>query len=151
MQLKIPPLLLTALFAALAWALAAVTPELTMTIPGREVVSHALAICGAIICGAAIVSFRRARTTVNPTRPEQASSIVTTGVYAISRNPMYLGFLGLLVGWAIYLANAIVLILVPIGFVAYLNRFQIRPEEEALKSRFGAGFVAYAGRVRRWL
>jgi protein-S-isoprenylcysteine O-methyltransferase Ste14 len=63
---------------------------------------------------------------------------------------MYLGFAAILVGWGIYLSNALSLVLLPL-FVLYMNRFQIGPEEEALRSLFGREFDAYAGRVRRWL
>ncbi len=88
---------------------------------------------------------------MNPTKPDQASVLITAGIYGISRNPMYLGFLALLIGWSLYLANAVALILVPIGFVAYMNRFQIAAEERALKALFGDEYVSYARRVRRWL
>lgn len=88
---------------------------------------------------------------MNPTKPDHASVLITAGIYGISRNPMYLGFLALLIGWSMYLANAVALILVPIGFVAYMDHFQIAPEERALQSLFGDAYTSYARRVRRWL
>jgi protein-S-isoprenylcysteine O-methyltransferase Ste14 len=75
---------------------------------------------------------------------------VTTGVYRFTRNPMYLGFLLALIAWGIFLGN-IVSALMPLLFVAYMNRFQISPEERALRARFGAPYVAYQSSVRRWL
>jgi protein-S-isoprenylcysteine O-methyltransferase Ste14 len=63
---------------------------------------------------------------------------------------MYLGFLILLLGWAMYVSNLVAFLFVPVFFV-YMNRFQIEPEEIALMSRFGQEFVAYASQVRRWL
>lgn len=151
MEQKIPPLLLTGMIAVLAWAVAKALPGGAFEFPGQMFASLVLAICGAITCGMGVMTFRRAGTTVNPTKPNQASSLVTTGIYEMSRNPMYLGFLALLIGWSLYLANAVVLMLVPIGFVAYMNRFQIAAEERALKSLFGDEYVSYARRVRRWL
>ena len=151
MKPKIPPLLLTGMIAVLAWAVAKVLPGGAFAFPGQTFASLVLAICGAITCGMGVMTFRRAGTTMNPTKPNQASLLVTTGIYGISRNPMYLGFLALLIGWSLYLANAVALILVPIGFVAYMNRFQIAAEERALKALFGDEYVSYARRVRRWL
>ena len=59
-----------------------------------------------------------------------------SGVYTLSRNPMYLGFLMLLLGWGVYVSNALALPFVPVVLI-YMNRFQIEPEERALRSRFG--------------
>jgi protein-S-isoprenylcysteine O-methyltransferase Ste14 len=72
------------------------------------------------------------------------------GVYRISRNPMYLGFLLALAGWAVYLSNAGAAVLVP-AFVAYMTQFQIKPEERALLAKFDSEFAQYTSRVRRWL
>ena len=63
---------------------------------------------------------------------------------------MYLGFLLILSGWAIFLTNALVFLLLPL-FIFYMNRFQIQPEERALTARFGQAFVSYTARVRRWI
>lgn len=95
-------------------------------------------------------AFRRARTTVNPTRPGSSTVLVVSGVYRFTRNPMYLGFLLMLLGAAAQLENAAAFIVWP-AFVLYLNRFQIRPEEEALRALFGEAFIRYQSRVRRWL
>ena len=72
------------------------------------------------------------------------------GIYRRTRNPMYLGFLVVLLGWGVWLANVVAFLLLP-AFVFYMNRFQIAPEERALRERFGESFVVYQGRVRRWL
>ena len=94
--------------------------------------------------------FRRLGTTVNPLRPERASALSTGGVYALTRNPMYLGMTLLLTGWAMWLSY-VWLLLGPAAFAAYIGRFQIRPEERAMREKFGADFDAYCARVRRWL
>jgi protein-S-isoprenylcysteine O-methyltransferase Ste14 len=109
-----------------------------------------LATAGACISLMAVISFRRARTTVNPLRPGTASTLVTGGIYRHTRNPMYLGLSIILLGWAVYLANAPALLLLP-GFVLYIYRFQIVPEERTLAALFGAEYQAYRTRVRRWL
>jgi protein-S-isoprenylcysteine O-methyltransferase Ste14 len=105
---------------------------------------------GVAVAVAGVISFRRAETTVNPLKPESATSLVSTGVFAVTRNPMYLGLLLALVGWAMYLAAPVPLI-GPVGFWLYIDRFQIVPEERALKKLFGNHFDEYAANVRRWL
>lgn len=72
------------------------------------------------------------------------------GVYCFSRNPMYLGFLLALAGWIVYLSNVLAALLLP-AFVAYMNRFQIKPEERALLTKFGPSFAHYMAAVPRWL
>ncbi|NER62664.1 isoprenylcysteine carboxylmethyltransferase family protein [Pseudomonas sp. MAFF212427] len=99
---------------------------------------------------AGVLSFRRARTTVNPLKPETASALVRSGVYRYTRNPMYLGFATVLVAWAILLAWPPALLGV-LGFVVYMNLFQIGPEERALARRFGGEFAQYCNGVRRWV
>jgi protein-S-isoprenylcysteine O-methyltransferase Ste14 len=119
-------------------------------VPARLVVALALVLAGALVAAAGVVAFRRHKTTVNPFTPDQSSSLVTMGVYRFSRNPMYLGFLLALAGWAVYLASWPAALWLP-AFVLYMNRFQIQPEERALLERFGQQFVTYSKTTRRWL
>jgi protein-S-isoprenylcysteine O-methyltransferase Ste14 len=99
---------------------------------------------------AGVISFQRAKTTVNPTRPGSASALVVSGVYRVTRNPMYLGLLLVLLGWGVFLSNVLAFIWIP-AYVAYMNRFQIAPEERALSCLFGQEFLAYKAKVGRWL
>jgi len=122
----------------------------SIAVPCQSVIAVALVLAGAWVALAGVVAFRRHKTTVNPFRPDQSSSLVASGIYRFSRNPMYLGFLLALLGWAAYLANWASALLLP-AFVAYMNRFQIKPEERALAERFGPEFLAYCKSVRRWL
>ena len=87
---------------------------------------------------------------MNPTRPNATSSLVTGGVFRLTRNPMYLSLLLYLLAWAAYLSNWLALLLVPV-FVLYINELQIKPEERALSTLFGDEYRSYAARVRRWL
>jgi protein-S-isoprenylcysteine O-methyltransferase Ste14 len=100
---------------------------------------------------AGLLAFRASRTTVNPMRPERASSLVTHGVYRITRNPMYVGMVCLLLAWGLYLAHWPALLAGPLAYVLYLNRFQIAPEERVLLDLFGPSYRSYMGQVRRWL
>lgn len=115
-----------------------------------------LSLCLLVLVGlsfdlAGLLAFRASRTTVNPLRPERASALVTRGVYRITRNPMYVGMVFLLLAWGVYLAHWPALLLGPVVYMLYLNRFQIAPEERALLGLFGEEYRTYMARVRRWL
>lgn len=150
LELKVPPLAVGALLAALIWLVSGLVPGFNFVFPAREFLALTLAIAGAMIIVLGVVSFRRAKTTVNPMKPESSSSLVISGIYKLSRNPMYLGFLLVLVGWAVFLSNALAFVFVP-AFIFYMNLFQIDPEERALGGKFGQEFLDYKSRVRRWL
>jgi protein-S-isoprenylcysteine O-methyltransferase Ste14 len=97
-----------------------------------------------------LLAFRAARTTVNPLHPEKASALVSAGVYRVTRNPMYVGMLSLLLAWAAFLATPVALV-GPLLFALYITRFQIIPEERILRERFGEPYVEYMKQVRRWI
>lgn len=151
MSLKIPPLALTCLFMALMWLLFWLFPQFLITIPMNDVISVLLVIIGALFSVMGVALFRYADTTVNPTTPDKVSSLVVTGIYRISRNPMYVGFLMFLIAWGIFLSHSLALLLLPWIFVVYMNSFQIPHEEKALEIKFGEEFVLYKNNVRRWL
>jgi protein-S-isoprenylcysteine O-methyltransferase Ste14 len=150
LDLKVPPLAAGALLAALMWLVSRLVPGFNFVFPGREFLALILAIAGAMIILLGVASFRRAKTTINPMKPELSSSLVISGIYKLSRNPMYLGFLLVLAGWAVFLSNALAFVFVA-AFIFYMNRFQIEPEEKALAGKFGQEFLDYKSRVRRWL
>ena len=150
LDLKIPPVALVLITAALMGLGAWSVPRLGVAVPGRHYIAGGMALVGALVSILGVVSFKRAKTTVNPMKPESSSSLVVAGIYGVTRNPMYLGFLLILLGWAVWVSN--VLALLPIaGFVIYMTVFQIRPEERALEALFGPDFAAYKERVRRWI
>ncbi|MCC6585667.1 MAG: isoprenylcysteine carboxylmethyltransferase family protein [Bryobacterales bacterium] len=129
-----------------AWAL----PELHFFLPAKTIFVAGLALVGAVIAAAGIVSFRVAKTTVNPMKPERASSLIVSGPYKYTRNPMYVGMVFALLGWAAFLSNFAALAGIPL-FILYLNRFQIEPEERVLDKLFPHEFPRYRAKVRRWL
>ncbi len=150
LELKIPPLLLVLLAGGMMWGIAWAIPTLGFVSPARRVCAIGAVLIGMAVAGMGIFSFRRAKTTVNPMKPDSSSALVVTGIYRLTRNPMYLGFLWILFGWGIFLSNAAAFLVLP-GVVLYMNRFQIEPEERALTRLFGRAFMAYATRVRRWI
>jgi protein-S-isoprenylcysteine O-methyltransferase Ste14 len=150
LELKVPPLAFGLLIAALMWLVIWALPTFGFTFPARTLISVSVAVAGVVMSGLGVVSFRRAKTTVNPMKPESSSSLVVSGIYRWTRNPMYLGFLLGLLGWAIFLSNVLAFLFLPV-FILYMNRFQIEPEEKALAVLFGKQFATYKSRVRQWL
>ena len=149
LELKIPPPVVGALVAALMWGLATLPPSLPLPGGVRVALAGILAAVGIAFDLSGLIAFRRARTTVNPLRPERASALVTGGIYRVTRNPMYVGMAFLLTAWAVYL-SALWPFLGPALFVVYITRFQIKPEEQVLRERFSE-YHTYASQVRRWL
>jgi protein-S-isoprenylcysteine O-methyltransferase Ste14 len=147
---RVPPPIVAACTAALMLGAAWVLPAFHIEVPWAAAIGAAFAAIGLAIAAAGVLEFLRARTTVNPLDPAAASALVVRGIYKRTRNPMYVGMAAVLLGWAVYLANAAALAVAAI-FVAYINRFQIAPEERALEARFGAEYSRYCARVRRWL
>lgn len=150
LELKIPPPLVALLAAAAMWGLARLAPLVGLPQTLRVGAAIACALAGVGIDVVALVSFRLAKTTFSPMKVEKTSALVCSGVYRLSRNPMYVGSVLILVAWALYLSSAWAL-LGPVAFVLYINRFQIAPEERALASKFGDSYAAYRATVRRWL
>ena len=151
LELKIPPPLVAAAVAGGRYAAASLLLPVLALPPGLRVgAALALAGVGAGFDLAGLLAFRKAKTTVNPLTPSKSATVVTTGVYRLTRNPMYLGLALMLLGLAVYLASVWALF-GPLVFAAYITRFQIVPEERVLTARFGAAFSTYCARVRRWL
>lgn len=92
----------------------------------------------------------KAKTTIDPTHPEATTTLVTTGIFRLTRNPIYLGMAGLLAANALRRRSALAWLAVP-AFMAAIDRWQIPQEEEALAARFGSAWQAYRDRVPRWI
>jgi protein-S-isoprenylcysteine O-methyltransferase Ste14 len=150
LELKVPPLVVGLVMAGIMWLSDWVLPGWHIELPARRLVAGCVAVAGTLMLLAGVVSFRRAKTTVNPMKPSSSSSLVMTGIYAWTRNPMYVGFFLFMLAWGIVLSNAAAFVILPL-FVLYMNRFQIGPEERALAAIFGDQYARYVGRVRRWL
>lgn len=147
---KVPPPVVVLLCGIAMWLLAAHTPPLGIPKHVRIIAAALVGAAGLLVMSAAVISFSRAKTTFNPLRPREATTLVTTGVYRFTRNPMYVGDVLLLIAWAVFLSSPVAVLGV-LAFWLYIGRFQIRPEEEALAERFGAAYAAYTSSVRRWL
>lgn len=150
LELKVPPPAVALLFGALMWLVSSLVAPLEVPSGPRVSVALVLASVGLVVGVSGMVSFWRARTTMNPIKPMATSSLVTSSVFRFTRNPMYLSLVLYLLAWAVYLSNVWALLFVPM-FVLYINEFQIKPEERALSSLFGPEYAVYKERVRRWL
>jgi protein-S-isoprenylcysteine O-methyltransferase Ste14 len=150
LELRIPPPLVALFLAILMWLTPVLAGSFSIPLGLRLGVALALFCLGLSIAVSGVVAFRRARTTLNPIKASSASALVSSGVYRFTRNPMYLGLSLELCAWAVFLSNPLALLLLPV-YVLYINRFQIIPEERVLDSLFGAEYLAYKERVRRWL
>ena len=150
LELKVPPPLVAVLFGLAMWLAARQLPAVDLTGQWRLLFTGICAGFGVSVALLGFLALSQANTTINPVNPEKASAVVTGGVYNYTRNPMYVGLTGLLVGWAIWLSVPW-LVLGPVAFMLYLTRFQIIPEERAMSSKFGRDYDEYRKRVRRWL
>ncbi len=150
LKLKIPPPAYMLLFAGLMWLLDRHLPLLEW-IPapwnkgGLGIIAAAL-----LLDLSSLLLFFKRHTTPNPFTPEKASQLVTSGMYRYTRNPMYVGLLTVLTGWAIYLGSLSPFFLIPL-FMGVLTHQQIIPEEKILEEKFGQAYLDYKQSVRRWL
>lgn len=150
LELKIPPPLVALLVGAAMWFGSRLGPALDVPLVVRAIAFVAIGLLGGASALAGNLEFKRAKTTINPLRPQNATALVTSGIYRYTRNPMYVGLTLVLLGWAAFLCSAWA-IAGPVVFLLYINRFQIEPEEKILAAKFGAPYSEYVSRVRRWL
>jgi len=150
LEMKVPPPVAALLIALAMWAAAHRLPAVHLTDQLRFIFVGVCTGFGVIVALLGVRAFRQAKTALDPTTPEKASSVVTNGIFSYTRNPMYLGLTAVLVGWAVWLSVPWVL-LGPVTLMLYLTRFQIIPEERIMSSKFGRNYDEYRKRVRRWL
>ena len=150
LQLKIPPALIALAFGAAMSAAAANLPAAAFHVPYARHVGAGTAVLGLAVVLLGMFTFMANKTTVDPHQPSRASALVTSGIYRATRNPMYLGFLLVLAGWALLAGNWIAVVLLPL-FIVLLNKLQIEPEERILEEHFGDAYRAYKARTRRWI
>ncbi len=140
-----------------AWLLAALATQglLAWLLPIAEVVpwpwnsAGLLLVAGGIgLAAAADGQFKRHRTTVKPFQP--STTLVTGGAFRLSRNPMYLGLVLVLLGVAVG-SQALSPYVVCLGFALLMQLRFVAPEEVMLHEQFGDAYTEYLRRVRRWV
>ena len=150
LALKVPPPVQALISGILMWVVDKQLPGGQLESAIQLPMAILFAISAIALAVFSMLAFRRASTTIDPYHPEEASHLVIDGVFSYSRNPMYVSLALVLIGWLIWLGsiyNVAVLAL----FVAYITYFQIKPEEEAMRSLFGESYEHYYSKVRRWI
>ena len=152
MKNKIPPPIVLALFGLLIYLedkyfFVSITAELDH----QRIYTLCVAIVGFCIIALGMLEFHKAKTSVNPLKLDKSSTVVNSGIYRFTRNPMYLGLVILLIAFCVKLGDVFGLIFIVPLFIWYMTMLQIKPEEEAMSKLFGAEYEIYKGKVRRWL
>lgn len=150
MSLKLPPVIVVAITVFLMWVIDKYVSMKFLAFNTPKWIIILASVLGIVCIVMGVIQFSLKKTTVNPHKPEDSTSLVSSGIYSISRNPMYLGMLILLVFYGLFLGNGLVFLILPI-FVWYMNSFQIKPEEEMMNQLFGDEYKDYQKKVRRWI
>ena len=145
---KIPPTILTLLFLIFNYILS--FNFLKIDIPYKYFFTTLLLILGFYIIIRSSRLFAKAKTSIDPLRPFKSTSLITNDIYKYSRNPMYFGYLLILLSSSVYLGTLLSIIIIPL-FIFIINFIQIKPEEQALKDLFGPNYDEYLLKVRRWI
>ena len=148
--IKVLPIVYVILFSAMMYVSSKLFTGYAYTLDYVWMLSAVMFVSGVVIIAISGLQFRKSSTTVNPLTPEKTSSLVVTGLYAYSRNPMYVGFFLFLLSFGILLENFVALVFLPL-FIMVINRVQIRPEEKTLEMIFGDEYRRYMESVRRWI
>ena len=121
-----------------------------INIPLQLEISILILSAGILIFVNPVLQFIKSKTTVNPIQFEEVNKLVTSGIFKYSRNPMYLGMLMIVLSTSIFYLN-IYSILTPLLFMLWINKFQIKREEEFLIEKFGDEYLSYKKKTRRWI
>ncbi len=150
LNLKIPPVAQAIIAIIFICLLDQYLPLYQINFPFQKTMAAALMTTGLGIALSGVYAFRKSKTTVDPRTPEKASQLVIIGIYKHTRNPMYLGLTFILTSICVLLGT-ISTIFAIITFILFINKYQIIPEETALKKIFGNNYLQYLQSVRRWL
>lgn len=150
LNLKVPPVIVFLLSIGIMYWFRSLELTLYVSLPLPNTVFLGCFVAAGYFGISGIREFKKAKTSVHPVDIHKTTKVVDKGVYQISRNPMYFGLLLLLIGFGYWLQDLLNLT-VCVAFVLYMNRFQIRLEEQHLESKFGKKYIDYKNRVRRWI
>jgi len=150
LELKIPPPIYALSIALLMWLLNKYIPIAHfIESPWNRAGLGIIIIAGAFDLWSLFL-FLKKHTTFNPMKPEDTTGLVVTGLYKVSRNPMYVGLLIMLFGFAIWLGSLTPFFILPL-FYMVITTMQIKPEEKFLLEKFGNEYQMYKDSVKRWL
>ena len=146
--IKIPPPILVIILTSLVY-FSSTKLEL-IHLPYRQSVSVIILIIGLIVIISPVIDFIKSKTTVNPVKFKNVNTLVTTGIYRYSRNPMYLGMILIIISTTVYYLNFLS-VFSPLIFYIWINKFQINREEIFLEDKFGSEYLKYKSKTRRWI
>lgn len=150
LELKIPPPVYALGIAGLMWLLNHYIPVAHWIASPWNKLGLAIIVLAILLDSSSLYLFIKKHTTINPMHPDHTRDLVTTGLYRYTRNPMYVGLLVILTGFAILLGSATPFLVLPL-FYWLITTFQIKPEERILEQKFGKKYLDYKNRVKRWL
>ena len=150
MKLLIPPPIQALLSAIMMCLINRYFTHANFSLNGINIFALIFLIIAVIIIILSMYKFKKIKTTISPLRPNKTSSLVKSGIYEYTRNPMYLGLLLMLFSIALFLKNFISFLIIPL-FILFITKNQILPEEEALENIFGEEYKNYKKKVRRWI
>lgn len=150
MRNRIPPPILTLMSVALIALISHFSPSVSLAFPVLKILAFLCFAFGIVVIVWAAFLFKKQQTTVNPFRPNKTSSIVASGPYKFTRNPMYLSMLLLIISSGLWFHHWS---MIPVAFLfwLYMSYEQIKPEELALIEKFGTDYSDYMTKVRRWI
>ncbi len=148
--MKMPPPVIALIAVITLFIVHWMLPFLSIRIPGQSILGGLLILAGIAVAVVAVRGFFQAETTIRPDEVDKASTLVTSGLYRFTRNPMYLGLALLIAGIGLGLGTMFVPIVLAV-FVWVITTKQIIPEERALENIFGQDYVSYKNDVRRWI
>ena len=150
LELKIPPPVYALSIALLMWLLNKHIPVAQFIETPWNKAGLGIIVIAGIFDLWSLFLFLKKKTTFNPMKPETTTGLVITGLYKISRNPMYVGMLVMLFGFAVWLGSVTPFLVLPL-FYFVITAMQIKPEERFLLEKFGTEYQTYKDSVRRWL
>jgi len=142
------PPIVALMFIVIAYFLGRFVP-LPLVVPGiLRSIGLVLTFVGFLLGIGAFMEFRKARTTLDP--HGSSKQVVTSGIYRFTRNPIYLGFLLMVIGLPLNSGLYWGIVMAPF-YVFIMNGLIIQHEEAYLERKFGETYTSYTSRVRRWL
>tara|TARA_B100001057_G_scaffold297288_1_gene297572 strand:+ start:374 stop:763 length:390 start_codon:yes stop_codon:yes gene_type:complete len=119
-------------------------------LPFRIQLSLLLLFIGLSVIFIPVFQFIKSKTTINPQSFKNVNNLVSSGIFKISRNPMYLGMLIIIISSVVYYFNYFS-VFTPFIFYFWINEFQIKREEKKLEEKFGPDYKKYRLKTRRWI
>lgn len=149
LELKIPPVLVPAFFILLMFLTKDAVPRFSFAPSLMMSIAGFVFFTAFIFMFLGVYEFKKAQTTVNPINLQKTAKLVDKGVYQVSRNPMYLGFV-LVVGATGIALQYSLFVIYCLAVFFYIQKFQILPEEKMLNEKFGEDYRLYCNKVARW-